>query len=406
MDAIRLIFIALSCGFLLLPASASWADSKVWSIHPVVQPTARLDGVRAVADRRCGTGQVLVEETFSVAGYDPVELLLVREPEVGPILRQPVQWVDSAGRIVHTYCADRTLDTTVKSWFLRYDGHATPALGYRIQLRDQPVAAAATPVFPLHVKTRFQQFATKEQPDQGTCCWHYIHAHLSPPTSEAMHALAIPLNIAAAPPVGSHVYLQFYIVINGIKLYVGLQTDLKRDHKSQGPGVIFSRWDTQDPADFRIAPGGFSEIGSHEGRFVGVRQPIDWSAPGRWTLRLTTRDPEPGSDPNHFWLEASLERPDGKEGRPLAVGALRFPGREARLTSDLVVTVESYSMGSTGHVNLWQLPRLDFLMQTPQFNGKTIPPTARITYPANAPRIITATMQGDGIRFYRDGLLP
>ncbi|MBF0153814.1 MAG: hypothetical protein HQL64_08755 [Magnetococcales bacterium] len=381
------------------------AEQKVWFVQPVALPASRLESIRLATDRKCGPEQVLVEEFFSVATYDLAELLMVRESEVGRITRQPVQWADANGRIVHAYCAERTLDTSVKTWFLRYDGHATPPLGYRIQLKERTVEGPATPLLPVHRKTRYQQFVVKEHPENGTCCWHYLYAYYSPPTDETMTSLSIPLTFKEAPPAGSYIYFQFHAAINGTKFYFGLQTDLFKKGQVQGPGVIFSRWDTQDSADFQVVPEGYAEIGAHEGRFVGVRRVVAWGT-GQWTLNLAVRDQKEVQDPEHVWLDMTLGYNDEKKTPPLAVGSLRFPGRAARLTKDITVVAESYAFNSGLRANVWQLPKFDLVVQTPLFNGKPLVKPPRITYPADTPRVVEAVVQNGGIRIHREGLLP
>ncbi|MBF0136761.1 MAG: hypothetical protein HQL65_11015 [Magnetococcales bacterium] len=366
-----------------------------------------MENIRLANDKKCAPGHILVEEFFTVASYDPVELLLIREPETGPNIRQPVQWVNEAGQIVYAYCADRSLDTTVKTWFLRYDGHATPPLGYRIQIKGQAAKGEPTPLFPVHRKTRYLQFANKKHPDLSvTCCWHYVFLNF--PTQnkdEQLTSLAIPMIFKEAPVAGSHLFFQFHAAINNTKLYVGLQTDLQEKKQNRGPGVIFSRWDTQNPDDLQVAAGGFSEIGTHEGHFVGVRQPVAWGA-GQWTLRLTARNPTKPDNSTHIWMDLTLEENDTHKAQaPKAIGSLRFPGRTARLTRDLIMTTESYAFGTTRRANVWYLPHFDLLLPMPLLNDKPLakkPP--RITYSEEAPRIVETVMQGDGVRLHRNGL--
>ncbi|MBF0176584.1 MAG: hypothetical protein HQL63_07020 [Magnetococcales bacterium] len=388
----------------LFPGGNLRAEQKMWFVHPVSFPAARLESVRLADDKKCGENQLRVEELFAVAGYDPAELLLVRESETGSMDRVPVQWVDAAGRIVHTYCADRDMDTTVKAWFLRYDGHATPPLGYRIQVRGNAAEGSPTPLVPLHRKTRYQQFASKEQPEKGTCCWHYVYTYYDQPSAEKLTSLTIPLTIKEAPEAGSHMYFQFHTAINSVRFYFGLQTDLFNKGKSQGAGAIFSRWDTQDSADLEVAPGGFAEIAAHEGRFVGVRRVVPWGA-GQWNLQLNVRDKKETGNPDHLWLELTLNRLDGKMESPFVVGSLRFPGRMANLTRELTVVAESYAFSSTRSANVWQVPPFDLFVHPPQFNGKPFATLPRITYPEKAPRIVKAVIQDNGVRLHRDGLL-
>ncbi|MBF0434872.1 MAG: hypothetical protein HQL77_05795 [Magnetococcales bacterium] len=396
----KLFFCYWSALFCFGLASPLLAESKLWSVYPAPLPGSRLESVRLANDQRCRSGELLVEEFFSVADYDPTELLLVKESETGQITRQPVQWIDAKGRIVVTHCASATLDTIVKAWFLRHDGHATSPIGYRLQLQGHAVEGAATELQPLHRHTRYAQFASKEHPEQGTCCWHYVYLVYPKPVEEPITSLTIPLEIKEAPQAGNYMYWQFHAAINNINFYMGLQTDLLNKGQSQGPGVLFSRWDSQDAVDFQVAPGGFSEVGSHEGRFVGVRKPHPWGV-GRWSLNLTRRNAE---DPEHVWLDMTLKHDTEPVG--VAVGSLRFPGQSARFTKDMTVVVESYGFATNHRANIWQIPDIDFSVHTPQMNGKPFAKPPRIIYPEKAPHIIDAEILDGRIRLHRSLFVP
>jgi hypothetical protein len=80
--------------------------------------------------------------------------------------------------------------------------------------------------------------------------------------------------------------------IDGSTFYLGLQTDMadpEREHGA-GKGLIFSTWWTFDVGATRLAPGGFRELGTHEGRFVGVRRTYPWVV-GDYRVTLARAEP-------------------------------------------------------------------------------------------------------------------
>ncbi len=91
--------------------------------------------------------------------------------------------------------------------------------------------------------------------------------------------------------------------IDGHQIYFGIQTDVYRPGKGGiGKGCIFSTWWTFDAHDTRPTPEGFIQLGTHEGRFVGVRHPYEW---GVGDFRLTVRRAEPEGDGD--WFEMVIQ---------------------------------------------------------------------------------------------------
>jgi len=114
--------------------------------------------------------------------------------------------------------------------------------------------------------------------------------------------------------------------IDGSGFYLGLQTDVAHPGLGRGigKGLIFSTWWSFDAADTRLVPGGFREMGTHEGRFIGVRRPYPWGA-GRYRVSLARSGPDVANGRAMDWFELSIAtRPDG-QGE--LIGGLRFPRR-------------------------------------------------------------------------------
>jgi hypothetical protein len=156
----------------------------------------------------------------------------------------------------------------------------------------------------------------------------WVHWTFSGPAA----AIEFPVRIVDDP--GTKVGLFFVPmqgVIEGITFYFGIQTDVSKPNVGgTGKGVIFNRWDTLDPTYTRVATGGFIEIGTHEGNFVGVRQNIAWT-PGEYTLRIARADSDGAAD----WFEATIK---DAGGTITPIGGLKFDRKAAATPSTIEET--------------------------------------------------------------------
>jgi hypothetical protein len=101
------------------------------------------------------------------------------------------------------------------------------------------------------------------------------------------------LKILADPTSSVGIYLALgQGRIDGSTFYLGLQTDIMDPARvgGVGKGLIFSTWWTFDIGATRLAPEGFREVGTHEGRFVGVRRPFPWVV-GDYRVTLVRSEP-------------------------------------------------------------------------------------------------------------------
>lgn len=121
-----------------------------------------------------------------------------------------------------------------------------------------------------------------------------------------------------------------------------------------GKGLIFSTWWTFDLADVRIAePDGFFQQGTHEGKFVGVRRPYNWSQ-GEYVVVLERAEAERDGD----WYSLFI-RPQDTESMTL-IGSLRFkrrnPAIPATIRPDGISFLEVYSGAKTfDDIDTWRL---------------------------------------------------
>ena len=129
--------------------------------------------------------------------------------------------------------------------------------------------------------------------------------------------------------------------IEGSTFYLGLQTDIwdPQRVRGAGKGLIFSTWWSFDVGATRLAPGGFREFGTHEGRFVGVRRAYPWVV-GDYRVTLVRSEPAAQLHVPADWFDLYIQptAPRGAApGRPDLIGSrtwiggLAFPRRHAAM---------------------------------------------------------------------------
>ena len=105
--------------------------------------------------------------------------------------------------------------------------------------------------------------------------------------------------------------------ISGVPLYYGLLTRMEGSK-----ALIFSRWDTMDLSNARVAPGGFTEAGDYEGDFISVRRHYEWGA-GDYRVRLASD----GVDDDGEWFGVWITDVDADT--TTWFGSLKFPFAES-----------------------------------------------------------------------------
>jgi hypothetical protein len=146
---------------------------------------------------------------------------------------------------------------------------------------------------------------------------------------EPMTTLEFDITIHSDPGIETGLYLSpFNGSIDGAKIYFGLQTNLNKPVDSQfgsgqvtnvGKGLLFSTWWTFDANDARVADEtGFYQLGTHEGRFLGIRREYQWT-PGSYRLRLSRGDV--GLDNASDWFDLSMQPLQTRSANQLATRA-------------------------------------------------------------------------------------
>lgn len=171
--------------------------------------------------------------------------------------------------------------------------------------------------------------ASKKVPMPSHAIW--LHWGFGEPD---LHTLEWDITFHSDPgDVVGEYFAPFNGYIGGELTYGGIQTNVQHpEGHSLGKGAIFSTWWTFDERDARVEqPDGFYQLGTHEGKFLGVRRPFHWGAEHlRFSL---TRSHERDADRGGYWIECTVAKLSGGGtphdrpsvvGEPLAIGALRF----------------------------------------------------------------------------------
>ena len=132
-----------------------------------------------------------------------------------------------------------------------------------------------------------------------------------------------------------------YGYTSDVGFYFGLQTDVESDEGNRGKGLIFSRWETRDPANARVADAeeGWGSSSGHEGDFTGVRRLHNWGA-GDYRVRFA---PD-GSDADGEWFGVWIT--DKADDTTTWFGSLKFPylNGAATISSPTYTTIEIYGV--------------------------------------------------------------
>ena len=143
----------------------------------------------------------------------------------------------------------------------------------------------------------------------------YLHWGFTTPVETLEWDLTIHVDPGTA--VGEYLAL-FNGSVDGAQCYLGLQTNVSDPGTGRGigKGLIFSTWSSFDESDSRIAVDGFRELGTHEGRFLGIRKPFQWTT-GDYRITLSRAESEVIDGRGMDWFDLSVT--------PLGRSPLIFP---------------------------------------------------------------------------------
>ena len=122
--------------------------------------------------------------------------------------------------------------------------------------------------------------------------------------------------------------------------YFGLQTNaFGHPDESGRKALIFSRWETRDLANARVADSGkgWTQSSGHEGDFIGVRRAYNWGA-GEYRVNMAPH----GADPDGEWFGVWIT--DKATYETTWIGSLKFPYENGRaaIRASVYTTLEIY----------------------------------------------------------------
>jgi hypothetical protein len=245
--------------------------------------------------------------------------------------------------------------------------------------------------------------AALREPVKLPCHAIYVHWGFSSPHAWVYWDVTISRDPGGS--VGEYLAL-FNGSIDGSACYLGLQTDVSHPGlgRGVGKGLIFSTWWTFDAADTRVAEGGFRELGTHEGKFVGVRRQYPWTV-GNYRVTLARSGPQIVAGRALDWFDLWVTSLPGGENE--LIGGLRFPRREpnqpAMIDPGGLLFFEVYGGATTwADVAPWhsevmaygegvrcprgrtEYPRYPFGQEMPNANARFDPSSGRVQVQAGA----------------------
>ena len=178
-------------------------------------------------------------------------------------------------------------------------------------------------------------------------------------------------DVGSFSPETNGLYLMLgHARLRGTGFYFGLQTDVYGSRWPYEKGIIFSRWGTRDLANAKVADGGWSQSSGHEGDFIGVRLPYDWSA-GDYRVRLALEDGGAGEE---GWYGVWIT--DLSTGITTWGGSLKFPlPDEPPARVNMYSTMEIYGQ----RLRPVDIPEWHVSLKRPSINGVSAP-SGRILY--------------------------
>lgn len=217
--------------------------------------------------------------------------------------------------------------------------------------------------------------------------WHLVDIWWNTGENRGFESYSIDVTISDDVPSTVRLYVAPIGIasLSGTKFYGGIQTMAdgytKQDRRLRkiGPGLLMSMWGERSEEAIRPSVGGLFQSSGHEGDFVSVRRPYEWSK-GKYTYRVVRMDREVVEGKPFTWVGAFLHSHTKDEN--LFVGALRFPGENLVLDKSLASFVEIYGP----RIPVEEIPEVTVTFGNLRVNGETVEnPSATAVYPKGVP---------------------
>ncbi len=225
-----------------------------------------------------------------------------------------------------------------------------------------------------------------EQP-QKPPPWHLVDIWWNIGEDRAFESYSIDVTIGDDVPSSVRLYVAPIGIasLSGTKFYGGIQTMADgyrrpdRRLRKIGPGLLMSMWGQRSEDAIRPSVGGYFQSSGHEGDFVSVRRPYEWSK-GTYTYRVVRMDREMVEEQAFTWVGAFVYSHEKNEN--VFIGALRSPGEKLVLAKSLASFVEIYGP----RIPVEQIPAVTVTFGNLRVGGVAVEkPTATAVYPKGVP---------------------
>ena len=177
--------------------------------------------------------------------------------------------------------------------------------------------------------------------------WHLVDLWWDLGEESPFQSYSIDVTISDDVPSTTNLYIAPIGIghLSETPFYGGIQTQADghtmtdRRIRKIGPGFLMSMWGERSLDAIRPSIGGLCQSSGHEGDFVSVRRPYEWSK-GTYTHRVARMDEEVIDGTPYTWVGAFVYSHEKDEN--VFVGALRFKGEDLVLSRKVASFVEVY----------------------------------------------------------------
>jgi len=215
--------------------------------------------------------------------------------------------------------------------------------------------------------------AVADEPEYARMPWHLVDLWWDLGEESPFESYSIDVTVGDDVPSTTNLYIAPIGIahLDKTPFYGGIQTQADGHTKSDarirkiGPGCLMSMWGERSLDAIRPSLGGLCQSSGHEGDFVSVRRPYEWTK-GTYTYRVTRMDAEVVEGVSHRWVGAFLY--SHETGENVFIGALRFPGDDLVLSRKVASFVEVYGR----RIPVSEIPKVTVTFGNVTVNGKPV----------------------------------
>jgi hypothetical protein len=217
--------------------------------------------------------------------------------------------------------------------------------------------------------------------------WHLVDLWWDLGEESPFQSYSIDVTISENVPSTTNLYIAPIGIAHLSKtpFYGGIQTQADGHTKTSprirriGPGFLMSMWGERSLDAIRPSIGGLCQSSGHEGDFVSVRRPYEWSK-GTYTYRVARMDEEVIDGKPYTWVGAFVYSHEKDEN--VFVGALRFKGEDLVLSRKVASFVEVYGR----RIPVSEIPKVTVTFGNLNVNGMAVSvKSVEAVYPKGVP---------------------